>query len=153
MGMSIRIARFSPDIQPAPLQNDDRMLFPLKKSVPVTILASSDCARRGVSGALFPKSALAGLNSRMRVLLENEQAVLIGRRATDNHEPRQVRKEAAISEPVCVADRSRLCNGSCFPERFNCGCTIRPRFTAPSKVNFDALLLPHRKSIASLNLF
>ena len=31
-----------------------------------------------------------------------------GRRATDDHEPRQVRKEAAISDAGCVADRFRV---------------------------------------------
>jgi len=35
---------------------------------------------------------------------------MIGHRATDGYEPRQVRKEAAISKPVCVVDRSRLCD-------------------------------------------
>ncbi len=34
---------------------------------------------------------------------------LAGRHATDTHEPRQVRKEAAISDGVCVVDRSRFC--------------------------------------------
>jgi len=36
--------------------------------------------------------------------------ILTGRRATEGHEPRQVRKEAAISDIICVVDRSRLCN-------------------------------------------
>jgi len=52
----------------------------------------------------------AGLNS----LFEGpkakvEQTILIGRRATDGHEPRQVREEAAISDAGCVVDRSRSC--------------------------------------------
>jgi len=34
---------------------------------------------------------------------------LTGRHATDTREPRQVRKEAAISDGVCVMDRSRFC--------------------------------------------
>jgi len=34
-------------------------------------------------------------------------SMLIGRRATDGHEPRQIWKEAAISDAVCVVDRSR----------------------------------------------
>jgi len=36
--------------------------------------------------------------------------ILIGRLVTEGHEPRQVRKEAAISEFFCVVDRSRSCN-------------------------------------------
>ena len=35
------------------------------------------------------------------------QAILIGRHATDGHEPRQIRKEAAISDAVCVVDWSQ----------------------------------------------
>ena len=46
----------------------------------------------------------AGLNSRPRVPNRIYRAILIGHRATDGHEPRQVRKEAAISDAVCVAD-------------------------------------------------
>ncbi len=36
--------------------------------------------------------------------------ILIGRLVTEGHEPRQVRKEAAISDLFCVMDRSRSCN-------------------------------------------
>jgi len=32
------------------------------------------------------------------------QVILIGRHATDGREPRQIRKEAAISDTVCVVD-------------------------------------------------
>ena len=53
----------------------------------------------------------AGLNSPSRIL-SPIPAVLIGRRATDTHEPCQVRKEAAISDGVCVADRSRSVYGA-----------------------------------------
>ena len=60
------------------------------------------CARRGVSGALYPKSAYAGLNSHSRVLFRTGVDHPTGRRATGGHEPRQVRKEAAISDAVCV---------------------------------------------------
>ena len=48
----------------------------------------------------------AGLNPPWRVLFRRH-IILIGRRATDTHEPCQIRKEAAISDGVCVADRSR----------------------------------------------
>ena len=65
------------------------------------------CARWGASGALYPKSALCGtefpLEGKLRMF-----TILIGRRATDGREPRQVRKEAAISDAVCVVDRTRL---------------------------------------------
>lgn len=47
---------------------------------------------------------------------------LTGRHATDTHEPRQVRKEAAISDGVCVMDRSRFCFlGYGFKELFKAG--------------------------------
>ena len=36
--------------------------------------------------------------------------ILAGRRVTEGHEPRQVRKEAAISDIICVVDRSRSCS-------------------------------------------
>jgi len=61
------------------------------------------CARRGVSGALYPKSAYAGLNSHLRILQRKSVFILAGHHATDGHEPRQVRKEAAISGADCVA--------------------------------------------------
>ncbi len=43
----------------------------------------------------------AGLNSLFRLLPETLD-IQAGLRATDGHEPRQVRKEAAISDAVCV---------------------------------------------------
>jgi len=46
-----------------------------------------------------------------RTLSEKQKAVPGGRRATGSYEPRQVRKEAAISNAACVADRSRPDNG------------------------------------------
>jgi len=49
----------------------------------------------------------AGLNSRSRVLFRASADHPTGRRATGGHEPRQIRKEAAISDAVCVVDRSR----------------------------------------------
>jgi len=42
-------------------------------------------------------------------------SILIGRLVTEGHEPRQVRKEAAISDLFCVKDRSRSCNLSASP--------------------------------------
>lgn len=62
------------------------------------------CARRGASGALFPKSASCGAEFPLKGLSGTVWDVLTGRRATDGHEPRQVRKEAAISDAVCVVD-------------------------------------------------
>ena len=53
-----------------------------------------------------PRSASAGLNP----LLEGPELswpylipAPVGRHATDEYEPRQVRKEAAVSTPGCVA--------------------------------------------------
>ena len=58
-------------------------------------------ARRGVSGALYPQSAIAGLNSppRGRVIgsAPDAPALTTGSRAARAREPRQVRKEAAVS--------------------------------------------------------
>jgi hypothetical protein len=72
-----------------------------------------------LGGALavpFTRNPLyAGLNSFWRIIPE-KQIVLAGRHATDPHEPRQVRKEAAISDVVCVVDRSRPCYDSTFLE-------------------------------------
>ena len=72
------------------------------------VIVLGGCARRGVSGALDPKSAYAGLNSLLRVFLEPSGTCQIGRHATDSHEPRQVRKEAAISDGFCVVNRPRF---------------------------------------------
>jgi len=66
------------------------------------------CARRGVSGALFPKSALCGAEFPLKGFKPDAKlSIMIGRPATDGHEPRQVRKEAAINDAVCVGDRFR----------------------------------------------
>ena len=63
-------------------------------------------ARRGGSGALYPQTAIAGLNSCPRhvsvksVMLQS--ALKIGSCAIQNREPRQVREEAAVSGPLGV---------------------------------------------------
>ncbi len=44
----------------------------------------------------------AGLNSLWRILEREIKIILAGHHATDGHEPRQVRKEAAISDAGCV---------------------------------------------------
>ena len=82
------------------------------------------CARRGVSGALFPKSALCGAEFPLKGFYsEKLQVILIGRHATDGREPRQIRKEAAISDAVCVADWSRSISWLMFFwKRFDRGC-------------------------------
>ena len=60
-----------------------------------------DRARRGVSGALYPQSALAGLNSLSRgwafSVSPSTLAVMAESRVMLAHEPGQVRKEAALS--------------------------------------------------------
>ena len=62
---------------------------------------SGDRARRGISGALYPQSALAGPNARLRVVAfgaSTPRAVLTVRsRAMRVRESGQVRKEAALS--------------------------------------------------------
>ncbi len=80
--------------------------FFLKKFAWVAIV-SVGCARWGASGVLYPKSALCGAEFPLKGSVRNVGLSLIGRHATDGYEPRQVRKEAAISNAVCVVDRSR----------------------------------------------
>ena len=76
----------------------------MKKPLLVAINLTG-CARQGVSGALVPKSALCGAEFPLEGLFsEIWQVIPAGLRATDGHEPRQVRKEAAISDTVCVVD-------------------------------------------------
>ena len=75
-------------------------------------------ARWGVSGALSPEIRLCGVefptesltSTRIRLCL-----VLIGHRATNGYEPRQVRKEAAVSIAVCVVAISDQSNNAEVP--------------------------------------
>ena len=67
------------------------------------------CDMRGVSGALLPEIRFMRGRIPFQGFKTDKQIILIGRHATDDYEPRQVRKEAAISNSVCVVDRSRLC--------------------------------------------
>jgi len=53
------------------------------------------------------KSAICEAESPTEGFSPEHADMLTGRRATDGHEPRQVRKEAAIRDAVCVVDRSR----------------------------------------------
>ena len=63
-------------------------------------------ARRGTSGALYPQSAIAGPNSRSRSTPSDYHRRLptsiAGSHAARRREPRQVRKEAAVSGPSRV---------------------------------------------------
>jgi len=63
-------------------------------------------ARRGASGALYLQSAIAGLNSRLRSPTEKDLVVRdsgeFGTNAMQIYEPRQVRKEAAVSRALHV---------------------------------------------------
>ena len=72
------------------------------------IILRSGCARRGDRGALYPKTSLCGAEFLLEEFCFFSASEITGRRATDNREPRQIWKEAAISENVCVMDRSRL---------------------------------------------
>jgi hypothetical protein len=67
---------------------------------------------RGASGALNPKSAYAGQNFLLRIVTASKNPFLqvkIGRYATNGYEPRQVRKEAAVNNAVCVVSTSNIC--------------------------------------------
>jgi len=55
-----------------------------------------------------PKSAYAGLNSLVRAHHAMSQRLsLVGPHATGGYKPRQVREEAAVSDPACVVGRLR----------------------------------------------
>jgi len=80
-----------------------------------------------------PRSASAGLNP----LLKGPELswlylipVPVGHHATDEHEPRQVRKEAAVSAPGCVAVKSDLVAGRCAVclGQSDEGCTAKSFF-------------------------
>ena len=62
-------------------------------------------ARWGVSGALLPEIRLCGVEFPTESFSSTGAClclVLIGHRATNGYEPRQVREEAAVSIAVCV---------------------------------------------------
>ena len=63
-------------------------------------------ARWGDSGALYPQSATAGLNSHPRLFALRDclyrMALRIGSCAAEHYEARQVRKEAAVSSQFRV---------------------------------------------------
>src|SRR5579884_2720851 len=69
-----------------------------------------DRARRGASGALYPQSAIAGRNSALEAWLSQHCSVCstlkTGFCAAEPREPRQVRKEAAVSGQLRVTQRS-----------------------------------------------
>ena len=110
-------------------------------------------ARWGTSGALHPQSATAGLNPRSRPtslrLPRDRPTLRVGSHAAKVREPRQVRKEAAVSERLRVpwgdlagAGRSSRVRGLSF----DTGCTaysppppraLRPRL--PRTVHFSQM--------------
>jgi hypothetical protein len=71
---------------------------------------------------------------------------LIGRHATDGHEPRQVRKEAAISDAVRVVGRSRSCrcNAASTPDSIE--------GAQPSSSLLDRPLRSHRDGCPKFNI-
>ena len=88
-------------------------VFSLKKSLWPTIIEM--VVLGGALAVSCTRNPLyAGLNSLLKGCSRNLGLSLIGRHATDGYEPRQVRKEAAISNAVCVVDRSRSRRWSLF---------------------------------------
>jgi hypothetical protein len=83
----------------------------------------------------------AGLNPPRRVFPSRSETILTGRHATGGREPRQVRKEAAISDSGCVVDRSRSClwfllpkgnsTGGAQPIPTSVSFFIRPKYGIP----------------------
>ena len=120
--MSIRNAEYGAVGKVEPVRDaGEKNLFPLKnKIIPRykrTVVLGGELAVPSTRNPLY-----AGLNSPSRIL-STIPVVLIGRRATDTHEPCQVRKEAAISDGVCVADRSRSVYGALKGKGSTRGCT------------------------------
>src|SRR6202043_1883727 len=105
----------------------------------------ADRARRGVRGALYPKSTHGGLNSRPRPepLLDRTRstALRVGSCATEPREPSQVRKEAALSGSSRVP-QARLTGAvgghRTGGDQVDGGCTVRspagPRGAGPTSV-------------------
>ena len=84
-------------------------LFVLEKQ-PLFLYIASLVVLGGELAVPYTRNPLyAGLNSPSRMNSELNKTIQIGRHATDGREPRQVRKEAAISGAGCVVDRSRFC--------------------------------------------
>ncbi len=71
----------------------------------------------------------AGLNPPRRIFFEDRQAIPAGFCATDGHEPRQVRKEAAINDAVCVVEGPGPFCASFLQTRFDWGCTTSRSFS------------------------
>lgn len=90
----------------------------------------------------------AGLNSLWRVIFWTlKRAILTGLRATDGYELRQVRKEAAISNAVCVVDVPGHGNGCKRSGKFERGCTtISVSF--PSNYFLD--IVPYRLTFLAI---
>ena len=67
-------------------------------------------ARRGASGALYPKSAIAGLKSCSRFFAlryySGRAVMKIGSCVAEYYEPRQVRKEATVNSKFWVPQES-----------------------------------------------
>ena len=80
---------------------DDPAGLPPHTEVPRRVACLDDRARRGISGALYPQSALAGPNARLRVAASGAStpwaALTVRSRAMRVRESGQVRKEAALS--------------------------------------------------------
>lgn len=79
---------------------------------------------------------------------------LIGRCVTEGHEPRQIRKEAAISDIICVADRSRSESVPYAPRSAGFLCTPSPLqiFKYPDLYNLFVLDMGSNGLIFPLNL-
>ena len=96
------------------------------------LTSPADRARRGVRGALYPKSTHGGLNSRPRPgpLLDRTRstALRVGSCATGSREPSQVRKEAALSGPSRVPQVRLTGAGGGHRtggDQVDSGCTVR----------------------------
>ena len=109
-------------------------------------------ARRGTSGALHPQSATAGLNPRPRPsslrLPRDRPTLKVGSHAAKVREPRQVRKEAAVSDRLRVpwgdlagAGRSSRCGWLAI----DAGCTTFSNLPVPLPADRCTVRKPCRR--------
>ncbi len=147
-GLRLETATAQPKVAPKLERSRDRGRLTSLGREPILVI---DRAKRGGSGALHPQSAIAGLKSRPRLVAVGsvvaEAALRAGSRATETREPRQVRKEAAVSGPFRVP-RGCLVGAGCAatPGAALSTAGARSHFCARSS---PTSFLPHRRSASA----